>query len=461
MRIAAPGRSLGGVFRSALLCTVLLPPSPATAADVFIATAGTASGSGALLADGTTTVRAGLLGLHTRVWLRYQDSRVYIMQGEGRDRLFVLIPSAWLAPVVEFSTGAGSAPRDVVVLPDDELYVSLHGRSYLVRVDAYSGEVLARIDLGALDADGIPDMTKMILQEGRLYVLCERLGGASTGTIAVIDVRTESPIDMDPSTAGLQGLDLAGTRPADLLRLGERLIVPSSAGIEELDPSTGKRRTLLAAADLGGQVLGLALRSNRQGFANLRTDDVYRVLPVDLLRRSIGVPLRGMTGGPINDLVIDDTRLIVADDGAFEFDFAAGLYIYDVDTGDLLEGPIDTGQKPKRLVVVAQHTITAVDEQVAETVPARNRLLPPFPNPFNAGVTVALELHSEALVQLTIHDLLGRRVRTLLRSAAPTGTHNIRWNGRDDDGVRVASGIYIARLRTEDGVSTRRLVLAR
>ncbi|MCH7945472.1 MAG: T9SS type A sorting domain-containing protein [Armatimonadetes bacterium] len=427
MRIAAPGRSLGGVFRSALLCTVLLPPSPATAADVFIATAGTASGSGALLADGTTTVRAGLLGLHTRVWLRYQDSRVYIMQGEGRDRLFVLIPSAWLAPVVEFSTGAGSAPRDVVVLPDDELYVSLHGRSYLVRVDAYSGEVLARIDLGALDADGIPDMTKMILQEGRLYVLCERLGGASTGTIAVIDVRTESPIDMDPSTAGLQGLDLAGTRPADL----------------------------------GGQVLGLALRSNRQGFANLRTDDVYRVLPVDLLRRSIGVPLRGMTGGPINDLVIDDTRLIVADDGAFEFDFAAGLYIYDVDTGDLLEGPIDTGQKPKRLVVVAQHTITAVDEQVAETVPARNRLLPPFPNPFNAGVTVALELHSEALVQLTIHDLLGRRVRTLLRSAAPTGTHNIRWNGRDDDGVRVASGIYIARLRTEDGVSTRRLVLAR
>ena len=395
MRIAAPGRSLGGVFRSALLCTVLLPPSPATAADVFIATAGTASGSGALLADGTTTVRAGLLGLHTRVWLRYQDSRVYIMQGEGRDRLFVLIPSAWLAPVVEFSTGAGSAPRDVVVLPDDELYVSLHGRSYLVRVDAYSGEVLARIDLGALDADGIPDMTKMILQEGRLYVLCERLGGASTGTIAVIDVRTESPIDMDPSTAGPQGLDLAGTRP------------------------------------------------------------------VDLLRRSIGVPLRGMTGGPINDLVIDDTRLIVADDGAFEFDFAAGLYIYDVDTGDLLEGPIDTGQKPKRLVVVAQHTITAVDEQVAETVPARNRLLPPFPNPFNAGVTVALELHSEALVQLTIHDLLGRRVRTLLRSAAPTGTHNIRWNGRDDDGVRVASGIYIARLRTEDGVSTRRLVLAR
>lgn len=115
--IAAPGRCLGGVFRSALLCIVLLPPSPAKAADVFIATAGTASGSGALLGDGAATVRPGLLALHTRVWLRYQDNRVYVMQSEGRDRLLVLIPSAWLAPVVEFSTGSGSAPRDVVVLP--------------------------------------------------------------------------------------------------------------------------------------------------------------------------------------------------------------------------------------------------------------------------------------------------------------------------------------------------------
>ena len=260
--IAAPGRCLGGVFRSALLCIVLLPPSPAKAADVFIATAGTASGSGALLGDGTATVRPGLLALHTRVWLRYQDNRVYVMQSEGRDRLLVLIPSAWLAPVVEFSTSSGSAPRDVVVLPDDELYVSLHGGSDVVRVDAYDGEVLARIDLGDLDDDGIPDMTKMILHEGRLYVLCERLGGATAGTVAVIDVLTESPIDMDPATAGLQGLDLAGSVPVDLLRVGERLIVPSSAGIEELNLLTGRRRILLAADDLGGDVQGLALRSN-------------------------------------------------------------------------------------------------------------------------------------------------------------------------------------------------------
>ena len=82
--IAAPGRCLGGVFRSALLCIVLLPPSPAKAADVFIATAGTASGSGVLLGDGAVTVRPGLLALHTRVWLRYQDNRVYVMQSEGR-----------------------------------------------------------------------------------------------------------------------------------------------------------------------------------------------------------------------------------------------------------------------------------------------------------------------------------------------------------------------------------------
>ena len=303
-------------------------------------------------------------------------------------------------------------------------------------------------------------MTKMILHEGRLYVLCERLGGATAGTVAVIDVLTESPIDMDPATAGLQGLDLAGSVPVDLLRVGERLIVPSSAGIEELNLLTGRRRILLAADDLGGDVQGLALRSNCQGYAAIRTGDVHLVIPVDLLRRT-GTPLVGMTGGRINDLVIDNTRLIVADDGAFEFDFAAGLYLYDVDTGDLLDGPIDTGQKPQRVVVVAQHTITAVDLRATEPRPASSRLLPAFPNPFNAGVTVPLELHSGTSAQLTIHDLLGRRVRTLLRGEVPAGTHNIRWDGRDGDGVLVASGVYIAQLLTEGGVSTRRLVLVR
>ena len=458
---AALARRRGGVFCCVLLSALTVVwLTEARAADVFVATAGGSSGRGALLGSRSDIVRPALPALHTRVRLRFQDNRVYILQGEGRDQLLVLIPSAWLAPAIEFSTGPGSDPWDVVALPDDELYISLHGGSEVVRVDAYSGEVQARIDLSALDTDGNPDMTKMIRRGDRLYVLCERLG-APTGTIAVIDMRTESALDMEPATPGLQGLELGGLAPTCLLGLGERLIVPTSEGIEELDPVSRGRRVLLTAAELGGVVQGIALRSNRQGYAAVQAGEAFHVVPVDLLARTAGAPLTGLTGGRINDLVIDDNRLIVADDGTFEFDFAAGLYIYDVDTGSLLAGPIDTGQKPKRLVVVAQRTITAVESGVGQSLPATSRLLIPFPNPFNAGVVLPLQLHSDTKVRLTIHNLAGMRVRTLLRGSAAPGGRSIRWDGRDDGGRAVASGVYFARLLTGAGTSTRRLVLVR
>ena len=76
-----------------------------------------------------------------------------------------------------------------------------------------------------------------------------------------------------------------------------------------------------------------------------------------------------------------------------------------------------------------------------------------YPNPFNPQTTIAYELSHEANVTLVVHDVSGRVVRTLRSGERQgSGNHHVVWNGRDDGGRRVSSGVYLAQL-VADGVS--------
>lgn len=71
-------------------------------------------------------------------------------------------------------------------------------------------------------------------------------------------------------------------------------------------------------------------------------------------------------------------------------------------------------------------------------------LEPNFPNPFNPSTTIAFELARADDVVVAIHDTRGRRVRTLFEGSLESGRHIRVWNGRNDAGMAVASGIYLA-----------------
>ena len=64
-------------------------------------------------------------------------------------------------------------------------------------------------------------------------------------------------------------------------------------------------------------------------------------------------------------------------------------------------------------------------------------------------------------VLLTIHDVAGRRVKTLVDGTVPAGRQGLLWKGTDDAGRAVASGTYYLRLQAEQGVRTGKLVLAK
>jgi hypothetical protein len=84
------------------------------------------------------------------------------------------------------------------------------------------------------------------------------------------------------------------------------------------------------------------------------------------------------------------------------------------------------------------------------------------PNPFRDATTIRYSVFGErAEVELTIFDLAGRRVRTLVSGKVPGGLHDAVWQGHNDEGLRVASGVYFYRLKGESRTVTKKLMLLR
>lgn len=82
-----------------------------------------------------------------------------------------------------------------------------------------------------------------------------------------------------------------------------------------------------------------------------------------------------------------------------------------------------------------------------------------YPNPFNLGTTISFSLAEPTDVELSVYDILGRRVRQLARDVYPAGVHEVFFDGHNDTGAPLPSGMYFSRATTGTGIVTRRMVL--
>ncbi|MCH7549348.1 MAG: T9SS type A sorting domain-containing protein [Candidatus Krumholzibacteriota bacterium] len=95
------------------------------------------------------------------------------------------------------------------------------------------------------------------------------------------------------------------------------------------------------------------------------------------------------------------------------------------------------------------------------TAPYRNSLHQNYPNPFNPATTIQFSIAKRGHVTLRVYNVSGQLVRTLVDDdmAPRAGSYAVEWDGRNDDGVRVASGIYFYRVTATGFVNTRKMVL--
>jgi beta-lactamase superfamily II metal-dependent hydrolase len=88
-------------------------------------------------------------------------------------------------------------------------------------------------------------------------------------------------------------------------------------------------------------------------------------------------------------------------------------------------------------------------------------LLQNYPNPFNPMTRIEFSLDEQARVYVRIYDISGKVVRTLLQQTMSIGRHSALWNGEDEHGRPVASGVYVCRLETQDKTAIHKMVLLR
>ena len=92
-------------------------------------------------------------------------------------------------------------------------------------------------------------------------------------------------------------------------------------------------------------------------------------------------------------------------------------------------------------------------------VPGRFELAQNYPNPFNPTTRIEFSLPVKGQVSLVIYNLLGREIATLVNQDMNAGSHSLTWDGKDNRGAAVTSGIYFYRLESNDRVQTRKLLL--
>ncbi len=125
------------------------------------------------------------------------------------------------------------------------------------------------------------------------------------------------------------------------------------------------------------------------------------------------------------------------------------------------------GYLPDTLEVSLNYgTTTCIDPELmvdpstsADETPSATELFANHPNPFNPSTTIRYALASAGSVRLVVFDTVGRRVRALVDESQPAGDHRVQFDGRDDRGGALASGVYFYRLEANGVVRTRKMVL--
>ncbi len=129
---------------------------------------------------------------------------------------------------------------------------------------------------------------------------------------------------------------------------------------------------------------------------------------------------------------------------------------------EIVFGSFSFDQNKPHIIALESEAATALQPAENHDFPVSSFVLRQnYPNPFNPSTTIQFELFRRTKLSLTIFNGLGQQVKTLLSGTLPSGTHTIEWDGTDDRGALVTSGIYYYQLHSDAFLDTQKMLLLR
>ncbi len=409
----------------------------------------------------------------------YGEDRVFVVNRYLADNIQIVDPNQGFATVGQYSVGNGTNPHDIRLASHDKAYVSRFESTELLIVHPYTGAVLDSIDLSPLaDADGIPEMDRMEIVDGKLFVTLNNINHATwqpvgPGKVAVIDIATDTLIDTDPGTPGVQPIFLQSPNPYSEIRYSadrQELVVAClgawgilDGGVEVIDPfALESKGVVVSESDLGGDVTDALLWGEGKGYAVVLDpapwpDNYARLVAFSAVSGAVIDTLYAQASGTGSSLagIEMNTRgeLYLCDRDAA----GPGVRIYDASTDMLIE-QVDVGIPPYDIAFVeAPYFLQVADGRAEE--PARECVLEQnYPNPFNPETVIPFRLSQDGWVEMGIYDVRGRCVAGLVEGWFAAGAHSVRWSGANG---RAAPGVYFCRLRSGGREAVRKIVMTK
>jgi hypothetical protein len=379
------------------------------------------------LLNHTVNLNAEPLGLFTnQVALR--GERAYIINsGENEIQVIDLVTLNTLHNV---HLGTGTNPWAMDFVNENIAAVSLLFTNQVKFMNVHTGQVVQTVSVGT-GPEGI------VFSGGKVYVANSGFNGAGydPGTVSVINVSNYS---VNTIAVGLNPQGLAKDSQGNIVVACSGDYVSVDGEINVIDSIS---QQVVHSVPAGMPITGVAVSGADKAYFSTFASGV---LVYDLVNRNFerdaGNPLPGGPG-----IAFD------AQDNAYITDFAMDS-VYVFSPLHLRENGYLVGDGPVSIAVhdpIPPNAISSSENRVIGTFNLNQN----YPNPFNPGTTIEFKTYKSGMVLLEIYNILGKKIRKLVSNTLPAGSYEIVWDGKNDLGQKVHSGIYLYRLQM-DGVSS-------
>jgi hypothetical protein len=313
-----------------------------------------------------SSVHKNLLAIHSDNDIRVFEGSIYVLERYGKDNLIKITGPVIADTTVVYQKNIGASVniQDIAFVSSTKAYVTQYASSHIVIVDPATGSMTGKtIDLskfntyaGTPEATSVPNMTKALFHDGKVYVACQRLKAPAGGYLSPADTSLIVVINAVNDSVE-NAIRLRYKNPQEMCIVGGTLYVAScgayganDGGIECIDCVTGTNSGSVADENaLHGDVQTLIVVSETKGYAVVSTPAYTTELyPFNPQTKAVGAKVTGIDAPCSNHIAYDGTRIYVGDRSTT----APGIVIIDPATDSKVGTTKNIGVPPNSLAFV-------------------------------------------------------------------------------------------------------------